>query len=262
MNLGFIGTGSMGSILIEALIQSGAIPAEHIKASNRTRQKAELLAQQFPGLQIAVSNAEAAEGAEFIFICVKPLEYMKVIQELRPVVRPNQIIVSITSPVLIEHLESQLPCKIAKVIPSITNYERSGATLCAYGQTMTEDDCRRLEAILSQISTPVRIDEQHTRISSDISSCGPAFLAYFIQQFVQAAVEETGISQAEATKLASEMVLGTGKLLTNGRFSPEELQHRVAVPGGITAEGLRLMSNHMTDMFHQLIHTTDRKSVV
>lgn len=39
MKVGFIGTGSMGSLLIYALIQSGALEPRQIAASNRTPSK-------------------------------------------------------------------------------------------------------------------------------------------------------------------------------------------------------------------------------
>ncbi len=48
MKVGFIGTGSMGSILIEAFIQSGALNPEDIIASNRTASKVERLAAAYP----------------------------------------------------------------------------------------------------------------------------------------------------------------------------------------------------------------------
>lgn len=259
MNLGFIGTGSMGTILIEAFIQSGAVRAEHITASNRTKSKSEHLADKYPGLQTMSTNAETTRNCDIIFICVKPAEYVRVFQDIQDVVTPQQIVVSITSPVLIKHLEGQLPCKIAKVVPSITNYARSGATLCMYGSRMSDNDIRKLEMLLSQISTPLRIDEQYTRVSSDLSSCGPAFLCFFLNRFIQAAVEEIGIPQDEATRLASEMLHGTGKLLVSCGFTPETLQQRVTVPGGITAEGLQLLSDKMSGVFNQLIQVTHAK---
>lgn len=259
MKLGFIGTGSMGSILIEALIQSGAVTPAQITASNRTRRKAEALAWKYPGLTAARSNVEAVTGQDIVFICVKPAEYKRVLTELKPLVQEHQIVVSITSPVLIRHLENLLPCKIAKVIPSITNYERSGATLCMYGSRMEPDDCAKLEQLLAHISTPMRIDETFTRVSSDLSSCGPAFLAFVVQQLIDAAVQETGMDPDEATRLACEMVLGTGKLLTSGGFAPDELIRRVAVPGGITAAGLKLLSEEMSGVFRQLIRITHAK---
>jgi len=256
MKIGFIGTGSMGSILIEAFIRSGAVPPSRITASNRTRRKAEALARKYPGLTAARTNAEAAAGQDIVFLCVKPADYRQVLADLKSVMEPCQIVVSITSPVLIRHLESLLPCKIAKVIPSITNYELSGATLCMYGERMAPEDREKLETLLARISTPVRIEESFTRVSSDLSSCGPAFLAFFVQQLIDAAVQETGVDPDEATRLACEMVLGTGKLLTGGGFTPEELIRRVAVPGGITAAGLELMAAEMGGMFRKLIRAT------
>ncbi|KEQ27125.1 late competence protein ComER [Paenibacillus tyrfis] len=259
MQIGFIGTGSMGSILIEAFIQSGAVSPDHLVVTNRTARKAEQLAESYPGLQTARSNKEAASGAQLLFLCVKPMEFKAVIDDIRDVVAPDTVVVSITSPVQIRHLEKLLPCKIAKVIPSITNYVLSGATLCIYGDRMTDEDQARLELLLSHISAPIRIREEHTRVSSDITSCGPAFLAFFVQKFVDAAVAATGISETEATQLAAEMTLGTGRLLTTGGFTPASLQQRVSVPGGITAEGLRIMQKELYGVFDDLIRTTHAK---
>jgi competence protein ComER len=259
MKAGFIGTGSMGSILIEAFIHSGAFSPEQIIAGNRTLNKVERLAESYPGLRVARSNIEVTLECDILFLCVKPNEYKKVVDEIKQVLLPSQILVSITSPVLIKHLENLVPAKIVKMIPSITNYVLSGATLCIYGDRILPEDKELLENLLAHISTPIRVLEKYTRISSDLSSCGPAFLAYFIQKFIDAAVQETGISEEEATLLASEMLLGTGKLLTTGGFSPTSLQKRVSVPGGITAEGLRLMEAELGEMFNQLVRTTHAK---
>lgn len=259
MNVGFIGTGSMGTILIESLISSGALASDQVIASNRTPEKAQRLADKHTGLRAARSNIEVALEAEILFICVKPSEYKKVLDEIKHLMLPSQLVVSITSPVQIRHLEDLLSCKVAKIIPSITNYMQSGACLCMYGERMEEEDKLALEKLLSAISEPIRIEEKHTRVTSDISSCGPAFFALLAQKFVDAAVAETGIPYDEATPLASHMLLGTGQLLTAGGFTPEALQKRVAVPGGITAEGLRLMEHELDGMFNRLIRITHAK---
>lgn len=259
MKVGFIGTGSMGSILIESLIRSGTVAPDRIIAANRTPDKVVRLAGRFPGLRVARSNIEVILEADLVFLCVKPVEFKKVVDDIRKVTLPTQILVSITSPVQIRHLEEQLNCKIAKVIPSITNYMLSGASLCMYGERMDESDRAELEQLLGGISETIRISEKHTRVTSDISSCGPAFFALLVQKFVDAAVVETGIPYEEATRLASHMLLGTGKLLTEGRFTPETLQQRVAVPGGITAEGLKLMEHELDGMFNRLIRITHAK---
>lgn len=259
MKVGFIGTGSMGSILIESFIRSGALQPHAITVSNRTASKAHELQKRYDGLGVARFNAETVAQSDIVFICVKPLEFKRVIDEISTTVTPEHIIVSITSPVFIHHLEQQLNCKIAKVIPSITNSVCSGASLCIFGSRMQEKDRDVVENLFSFISMPQLIDEHYTRVTSDLSSCGPAFICYFLEKFIEAAVQETGLPEEDATMLASHMLLGTGKLLTSGHFTPASLQKRVAVPSGITAEGLRLMSGHLDGMFNQLIRTTHAK---
>ncbi|GGG11032.1 late competence protein ComER [Paenibacillus abyssi] len=259
MKVGFIGTGNMGSLLIESFIRSGALLPEQITASNRTSAKAARLATLHPGLQAVPSNVEAAHGKDLVFLCIKPLEFKTVIDEIKASMQPEQMIISITSPVLLARLEEWLPCKVAKVIPSITNYVLSGASLCIYGSRIEAEDQNKLETLLGQISKPLRIEEQYTRVVSDLSSCGPAFFAFLVQKFVDAAVEETGIDHQEATALASSMLLGTGRLLTEGGLSPKELQSLVSVPGGITAEALRLLDCELNDVFNRLIRTTHAK---
>lgn len=259
MKVGFIGTGSMGTILIESFIQSGALQPEHIIATNRTTAKAQVLADRYPGIQIIQSIAKLAEVCDLVFICVKPMEFKHVIAEIAQTERSELIVVSITSPVLIQHLEGLLSCKIAKIIPSITNYVHSGASICIYGSRIEKEDQEKLEQLMASISRPIQVSEQFTRMTSDLSSIGPAFIAFFMQRWIDAAVEKIGINQEEATRLASEMLLGTGKLLTEGNMTLEQLQQRVAVPGGITAEALRLLDNKLADVFNQLIDVTHAK---
>lgn len=259
MNVGFIGTGTMGSLLIEALITSGALDPKQIFVTNRTPAKAEALAARYPGLKAVHSNRDAAACSELLFLCIKPMEFYNVVADIAPVVRPGQLVVSITSPVLLSMLEQRLSCKIAKMIPSITNSVWSGATLCIYGSRVEEEDRHKLETLLSHISQPLRVEESYTRIVSDLSSCGPAFFAFLLQQFVEAAVEETGIDRQEAVRVASEMLLGTGLLLTEGGLTPEQIQHRVAVPGGITAQALELLRNDTSGIFGRLVRTTHDK---
>ncbi|SFS61755.1 competence protein ComER [Paenibacillus sp. 453mf] len=259
LKVGFIGTGSMGSLLINAFLASGALDARQIVASNRTHAKVLKLSSIYPGLKAAETNQETVMKANFIFLCVKPHEFKEVAQDIKPFIKPEHILISITSPVQIRHLESVLPCKITKIIPSITHLRGSGASLCIHGNRMKDEDKKQVEQLFSYISRPVQVEESFTRISSDLTSCGPAFIAYFLEQWIQAAVQHTGIDHEDATCLASEMLLGTGKLLTEGAMTPSQLQKRVAVPGGITAKALNLLDSNLAGVFDQLIQVTHAK---
>lgn len=259
MKVGFIGTGSMGSLLIDAFVSSGALIPQEVLASNRSPHKLLQLAERHPGILLCESNAETASKSDIIFLCVKPMEFKALTNEIGSCLRSDQIVVSITSPVQLQHLEMVLPSKIAKVIPSITHRVKGGTSLCVFGDRLNKNDRLLLIQLLSYIGVPLEIREHHTRIASDFSSCGPAFLSYFIERWIESAIEATGIDEALISTLAGEMLLGTGKLLTEGNFTPQELQERVAVPGGITAEALNHLRCSLEGVFERLITTTHDK---
>lgn len=259
MKIGIIGTGSMGSILIESFIESTAVTPSQLIITNRTIDKAYAFKEKYPELQVVESSKDVAREANILFICVKPLQFHPVLKELSSLLSKDQILISITSPISITQLESVVPCKTVRIIPSITNRALSGTSLVTLGSTCTTDDYEILQSLLTHISTPVLIEENITRVASDIASCGPAFFSYLVQSFVEAAVRNTEISKEEATQLASEMMIGLGKLLEKGIFTLPTLQERVTVQGGVTGEGLKVLQEEIGDMFDLLFKQTHVK---
>lgn len=259
MKVGFIGAGSMGSLLVEAFIRAGAVRPEDVAVSSRTRARAEALAQRFTGLYVTPSNAEVAKQSKLLFLCVKPADYGTVLNEIAPIVRPEQIVASITSSVTLAQLETLLPCKAVKIIPSIANAAHAGALLLMWGTHLDADDRNALTALFSTIGRPVEIREEDVRAASDISSCGPAFFAYLLGAFADAAVAQSGMERQTAITLASEMLLGTAQLLLEHGYSTTELQARVSVPGGITAAALETLQSETADAFTAVMRVTHGK---
>ncbi len=259
MKVGFIGAGSMGSLLVGAFIHAGAMLPADISVSSRSPSKTAALAERFPGLRAAASNADAARDAELLFLCVKPTDFKSVLADIAPVASPRQIVISITSPVTLEQLENRLPCKIVKIIPSIVNSVFSGATLLMWGSRLEPEDRTKVTDLLAKISRPVEISEKDVRAASNVSSCGPAFFAYLLEEFAEAAVRYSGMNADTARVLASEMLLGTAKMLAQEGFSTREIQARVSVPGGITAAALGALKLRVSGAFPALFQVTHRK---
>lgn len=105
MKIGIIGTGSMGSILIESFIESHAVTSSQLILANRTIEKAYTYKEKFPELQVAESYEEVANLADLLFICVKPLQFHPLLKKLQPFLTANQIVISITSSISIQQLQ-------------------------------------------------------------------------------------------------------------------------------------------------------------
>ena len=136
MEIGIIGTGNMGRILTEALVDGKAISPSSMIITNRTISKAMAIQKNYPEIKVTEEIKEIGKRADLIFICVKPHDVYQVALKLKPFLTKEKCVISITSPINVEQLESVLPCSVARVIPSITNRALSGVTLLYFWKKM------------------------------------------------------------------------------------------------------------------------------
>ncbi|MBM6619229.1 late competence protein ComER [Bacillus suaedaesalsae] len=259
MNIGIIGTGNMGTILVESFIESRAVTPSNLYLTNRTLKKAENLKTIDSALHVMPNAEEVAASSDIIFVCIKPLDIFPLLNRLSPLLKPEQCIVSITSPISVEQIQEVVKCNVARVIPSITNRALSGVSLMTFSQSCSQEMKEQLLALFHHISSPVLIEDNITRVASDIVSCGPAFFTYLVRRFITSAVEETEISEEIATELASGMIIGLGKLLDKGVFTLPTLQEKVCVKGGVTGEGIKVLEEELGLVFNHVFNSTHEK---
>jgi competence protein ComER len=259
MNIGIIGTGNMGRILVEAMIDGKAISPSSMMITNRTKSKALLLKDKYRKIKVGANPGEVAAESDLVFVCVKPFDVFNILDEIKPHLSPNKCIISITSPISTSQIEKIVPCSAVRVIPSITNRALSGVSLITYGDNCSDQWKTKIEELITKIGVPLPIDEKITRVASDIVSCGPAFFSYLLQSFIQAAVKETEIDENAATIMASEMIVGLGELLKQGHYTLSSLQEKVCVKGGITGEGIKVLDNELGDVFEHIFQATQAK---
>lgn len=259
MKIGVIGTGSMGTILLESFVDARVYIEHDFMMTNRSIGKSYALSEQLPMIEVVDRSTELVQYCDLIFICVKPLQFPDLLREVKSYVTSDTIIISITSPITVTQLEEMVPCKVARAIPSILNRAMTGPSLLSFGERCTENDKAVIHQLMSTISKPLVIDESITRVSSDIVSCGPAFMSYLLQQFIDGATRQTKISKEDATTLTTNMIIGLGKLLEKEFYTLPTLQERVCVPGGITGEGIKVLEQEVGYMFDHLFQQTHAK---
>ena len=74
MRVGIIGTGNMGTIIMEAMIDSKTVPEENIYITNRTIEKAHKIKSAYKEIHVENDPINVILKSEIIFICVKPLD--------------------------------------------------------------------------------------------------------------------------------------------------------------------------------------------
>ena len=254
--VGFIGYGSMGRMLVDGLLSSSAVAPSDVIISTRTTTKLDSLARQWPGIAVTGDNRLAACETRILFICVKPLDTLPVLLDLIPVMSLETHIVSIAACVTISDLEQVFDGKITKVIPSITSEVREGVSLVCHNSKVRSGDAARVEALLQSIGQIAKISEGDFEVATDLTSCAPGMIAAMFENFVEAALRHGDLPLEVAQRMVVSTLLGTAKLLAERNMEFSELIDRVATKGGITEEGVKVLNRHLPAVFDEVFEKT------
>jgi competence protein ComER len=260
MRYGFIGTGSMGSMLIRRFIVAGRIAPTEITASSKTTVSVRALAAK-TGITAAGANRTVAENADVLFICVKPLVVRSVIAEICDVLRPGTLLISIAGCVTLADLQQWAgdAVRCVRVIPSVTAEQDAGVSLVAWGKDVQPEDRALVLGLLNAIGTAVETDEKDFDPYTDLTSCGPALIASLVQEFAQAAVRTGAVRPEMAEFLAKATLIGTAKILDAEKMSFDEIISRVATKGGTTEEGVKVLRARLPAVMNEMLHEMDAK---
>jgi competence protein ComER len=245
MNTGFIGIGSMGGMLVRAFLRFGALARENVWIANRSQARLDELAADFPALHVA-TNRQLAANCDLIFLCLNASTTASVLAQMDPELYPGQLLVTTASAIPLQMLEDRVPCRVAKLIPSITQEIGAGITLLMYGKRVKTADRELLEGMLAKISHPVVIPESMSRPTIGLTSGGPALIAYILQSMAEEATHANPeLSSAQALELIQETATATLRLMAEAKMRPDDVIRRVAVPGGMTALGIEILSRYV-----------------
>ena len=104
MKIGFIGLGNMARAIIGGMLQEGIVPKEDILGSARTKETLETVQKEF-GIEVRSSNEEVAAEVQVLVLAVKPQFLEGVITQIRNVVKPDTLIISIAAGKTLSWLE-------------------------------------------------------------------------------------------------------------------------------------------------------------
>lgn len=257
---GFIGTGSMGSMLIRKFIGTGFVAPSDISASSKSGISARALAGK-TGITWGVSNRTVAETADVLFICVKPLQVRGVLDEIRDVQKHGALLVSIAGCVSLDNLRDWTGDNVhwVRIIPSVTAEENAGISLVAWGHGVTPGDKKLVLGLLNAISTAVEIDEQNFDPYTDLTSCGPALIVAMMREFAGSAVRTGTIRPELAEYLVKETMIGTARILAGEPMKFDDVIGRVATKGGSTEEGVKVLQARLPDVMDEVLQALDAK---
>ncbi|MBC2932642.1 pyrroline-5-carboxylate reductase [Nocardioides sp. zg-1228] len=242
MSTGIIGAGVMGETLLSGLVRAGR-RVDQLMVGEKRAERARELEERY-GVAV-VSNREAAAKADTVALVVKPQDMADVLEEIAPVLRAGQLLVSLAAGITTAYIESRVPDGVAvvRVMPNTPALVDEGMAAIAPGSHCDDSHLAEAESLMASTGKVLRIPEKQMDAVTAISGSGPAYIFFVVESMIEAGVH-LGLPRATATDLVVQTLVGSAAMLRETGSHPVVLREQVTSPGGTTASALRELEVH------------------
>ncbi len=242
MIIGFIGLGNMASAMIGGMLGKGLVQPREVIGSARSEETIRK-AQEKYGITTTRDNVETAKAADILFLAVKPAVFPEVIEEIKDIVRPETVVVSIAAGRDLTYLKEAFGrpgLKLVRCMPNTPALVMAGCTGVCPGQRVTSEELETVLGLLRSFGTASVVPERLMDAVVGISGSSPAYVFLLIEAMADAAVAG-GMPRAMAYEFAAQAVMGSAKMVLDTGLHPGQLKDMVCSPGGTTIDAVKVL---------------------
>jgi pyrroline-5-carboxylate reductase len=253
---GFIGFGAMGSIMVEALLGAKALAENEIVLNTRTPDKLKAFTAAHPQIEVAQSVRDLAAKCHRVFICTGTKEVKAVLEEVVRYASSDIHIITITGVIEMKCLESIFSGSFTRIMPTQIAEVGEGVTLVLHNAKVNSAGQAFIAKAFGKIGRVKEISERQMDLAADLSGCAPAFYAAIMNNLAQVALKRGGLSAEAIKEISLATLYGTAKLMLEKHIDYQDFIDRVATPGGITEEGVKILDRTLPSVFNEVLTAT------
>lgn len=182
---------------------------------------------------------QVVQDADIIFIAVKPQYAATVLKEVRSVLAPTTVIVSIAAGVTVAAvLDAAGPStRAVRVMPNTPCLVGETAAAMCLGGAADSGDADAVRALFSAVGVIHTVDERLLSAVTGLSGSGPAYIFLMIEALADGGVR-AGLPRDVAQALAAQTTLGAARMVLDTGKHPGALKDMVTSPAGTTIAGV------------------------
>ena len=251
----------MGEAMLSAILGKGLATAESVTASDISDSRREYLHRQY-GVAVTGENRQAIVGRDVVILAVKPQNLAEVMTEIKGALTPEQLVLSIVAGARLGTLREGLGhTSVVRAMPNTPAQIGEGMTVWTATPEVTRQQREWAGAILGAMGHEIAVDdEDRIDMATAVSGSGPAYLFFFVEALIDAAVQ-VGFPHEMARELVLATVHGAGHLLQESDHEPAELRRMVTSPGGTTAAAIsRLEEGRFGELLRAAVDAAYRRA--
>jgi pyrroline-5-carboxylate reductase len=240
-DIAFLGAGNMAAAMVEGLIAKGAYPPGRITCMGGAGATATALSAR-TGIRLARSLDELLAGAGTLVVAFKP-QHLAAADPRLGALAAGRLVISVLAGRRMESLSKAFPKarNVVRSMPNTPGQIGEGMTGWCSREPLAPADRATLGQLFGALGRSMELAEPQLDAFTAVSGCGPAYVFEFAAALRDAAVA-AGLDPAIARNLSVETLLGASLLMARRGTDPEVLRNQVTSPNGVTAAGLRRMS--------------------
>lgn len=223
----FIGTGAMGSAVLERLIEAKFVGADAVFICDTDAEKLTAIKRRFE-VRASTDNRDGARFGDAIVLAVPPKQACPVLEEMRDSLSESKMLVSLVALVSTSLIEETLRSHIAvvRVMPNIASMVGSGFNVFSLGRYVSSEAEEWTKSLLRVLGEYRQVDEEYIEIYSLLSAMGPTYFLPFVDTLVEFGAGN-GLTQEEARGAVASTLRGTGELLIRVERSVKDLNSMI-----------------------------------
>lgn len=201
--------------------------------------------------------------ADVVFIAVKPYHSEDLFNEIKPMVNKEQVFVSLMAGVTIKTIQEGLGVKkVIRTMPNLPAQVGKGVTSYTGAKEMSRLELLMIRNLLDTTGESIKVkNENFIDASTGISGSGPAYVFYFMNSMLEAALK-MGFSENDSKVLVSNTFEGAIELFNRNDLSPTLWMDRVASKGGTTRAALDSMDeNNVKELIKEAAYAAFNRAV-
>jgi pyrroline-5-carboxylate reductase len=223
----------MGGAIIKSLVK-GKYKGKIIAADFMTEKLKEFEAL---GVSVTADNRKAAEGADILFIGVKPGDLAKVLNGISKEAK-GKLLVSMAATVPLAFIKRNVPgARVVRIMPNIAALVQASFTAFCCDAEVTARDKDKVDAILNLMGVAEEVDEKYMDAITGLSGSGPGYMSIIAEALTYAGLK-VGLPRNIAERASAQVMVGTAKLITDLPEHPAKIRDMVTTPGGTTVEAI------------------------
>ena len=257
-----VGSGVMAEAIIAGVLRGRLVEPSQIVASHPRAERREQLTAIY-GIRSVAANGEAVDGADVVILAIKPQMLGRVGRDIRPHLRPGQLVLSVLAGATTRALIGALGHgQVVRSMPNTPARLGKGMTVWYATPEVSPEQRAQAAALLGALGAELEVDDEKlVAMATAVSGTGPTYVFLVMEALIDAAVH-LGFPRHVAHDLVIETLEGSTRFAKQSGDHPAVLRNMVTSPAGTSAAAIHeLESGRLRTVLSEAVFAAYRRTV-